>query len=237
MPTNSPAPSPSPWYRVVWRYTRGSLIFLFVVFHLLLLAIRNPLDIYYKDIIVWLKEEPAWGGWSSDEDDPPPTWWDRYGEEFQRVDQFTYRYANLFGVEQGWNMFTPPVAREAYFLAVRLEFRDGTSALLISDNEPIDPTRYFRLGGWQTRKLEEILLRPPDDFGTDPKVMSMWTSYARHAVRKWQAGHPEDSRKVEHIVFLRRRIDFPKPGENYEDSDTRYEEDFATFDEEGRLIP
>ena len=235
MSTNSPAPKP--WYCVAWRYARGCVIFVVVVFHLFLLVVRNPLDLWYKDIRDWTMRVPAWDVRESDEDPPPPTWWDRYSEEFKLVDRFTWKYANLVGCEQGWSMFTPPVARGANFLAVRLEFRDGTSELLLSDNEPVDPTRYFRLGGWQTRKLEDYLMWPPNDLASDPKSRSLWENNASHAIHKWRAASPDDSREVARVVFLRRRIAFPKPGETYDDPDARTEEDFATFDAEGRLLP
>lgn len=236
MSTNSP--SPKPWYRTAWRFVRGCLIFLFVVFHLFLLVVRNPLDLWYKEIKEWSMKTPIWTVSKSEEDPPPsPTWWDRYGEEVELVDRFTWRYGNLVGCEQGWSMFTPPVARGANFMAVRLEFRDGTSELLLSDNEPVDPTRYFRLGGWQTRKLEDYLMWPPDDLYSDPKPRSMWENNARYAVRKWRAASPDDPRELARVVFLRRRISFPEPGEEYEDPSAREERAFATFDAEGRLLP
>ena len=229
--------TPSPWYRLAWRYARGCIIFLVVVFHLLFLAIRNPLDLWYRGICDWMKHVPVGELLESEEDPLPPTWWDRYGDEFELTDRFTFRYANLFGVEQGWCMFQPPVAREAYFLGARVEFRDGSSSLLLSDNAPIDPTRYFRLGGWQTRKHEDDCLYYANELSTDFHSLSKWSGYARHLVRKWKATHPDDPREVERLVFVRRRIGFPEPGQRYEEPATRHVADMSAFDAEGRLLP
>ena len=78
---------------------------------------------------------------------------------------------------------------------------------------------------------------PPDDLYSDPKPRTMWENNARHAIGKWRAASPDDPRELARVVFLRRRINFPEPGEDYEDPSAREERDVATFDAEGRLLP
>src|SRR5262249_11813201 len=72
------------------------------------------------------------------------------------------------------------------------------------------PTRFFRFGDWQLRKLEEYLLEVPDDLQDSPE-WPLWEAYVRWSVKRWHEGHPDDPRKVRRLVFLRRRIYFPPP--------------------------
>jgi hypothetical protein len=222
---SSTSPARPPLYRLVWRYVKGFLIFLVVVFHLLVFAIRNPLDLWDAEIRAWLKKTP----------DAENNRWDRYGDLYKKADTFTFKYTNLVGIEQRWVMFSPPVSRWAAFLAVRLEFTDGTQAVLYSDNEP-DPRSFFRVGGWQQRKLEDALLWPHDNLATHDE-RPLWEAYARHSLRRWQAKRPGDPRTVQRIVFVRRKLFFPEPGQTASDVDTPVELDIARFDGKGVLLP
>jgi hypothetical protein len=226
MPTTSTLPPvPMSWYLMLGRSFKGFVVFLVVVFHLVVMAIRNPLDLWYGEIRDWLQAHPA---------DSEPSYWDRYGEDIKVANEFTWKYSNLVGWEQNWCMFRPPIAREISFLAVRLEFTDGSSEVLRSENEP-DPRAYVRVGGWQQRKLEFYLVRPPDDLASHEE-RPLWEAYARYKIRQWRADHPLDPRTLKRVVFLRRRYTLPQPGEAFPEGPPR-EQEIAFFDPRGRLQP
>jgi hypothetical protein len=214
-PSNTPPPARAAHLR---RALVRTAVFLFVAWHLLFFAVRNPLDLWSEPITEWLKEHG---------------WWERYGDAVRRVDRLTDRYAKGVGCEQGWVMFRPPMARAASFLAVRFEFTDDSRDTTSSENEP-DPRRFFRLGGWQTRKLEDQLLDPPDDLAKAPSLPA-WEGYARYALRRWKERHPDDPRQVRRIVLVRRRIAFPWPGQPPGAYEPATEKDIAAFGPDGRL--
>lgn len=226
MSITSNAPAPIPAHLRLWRYVKGFVIFLVVVFHLLVLATRNPLDLWYNEIRDWMKEHPA---------DAERSYWDRHGEKVKRADTFTWKYTNLTGWEQRWVMFSPPLARKAPFLATRIEFTDGSAELLRSSNEP-DPVSYIRVGGWQTRKLEDYLLWPPEDLA-NAQGRPLWEAFARHKLRQWHESRPGDPRQVRRVVLVRRRLYFPEPGQSHDDVQDPTTEDFVSFDATGRLLP
>jgi hypothetical protein len=219
-PTPPAPPGPSTWPRQFWRGIKGTVVFLIVVFHLVVLAIRNPLDLWYPSIRGWIT---AHAGAS------------RAPEYLRLANRFTWKYTNLVGCEQSWDMFSPPVARKADFLAIRFEFTDGSSERVLSSGEP-DPTSFFRVGGWQWRKLEDYLLYPSGRLTTDSERL-LWEACARHAARTWQARHPDDPRTLAKIVFIRRQIPFPEPGTDPRQYDPPEETPIVEFDGQGRLLP
>jgi hypothetical protein len=204
-----------------WRFFKGFLVFLIVTFHLVVLAIRNPLDLWHKPIKEWLEKEG---------------YWKQYGERFDLADNFTKKYTNFVGCEQRWVMFSPPLARRAPFLAVRYEFTDGSSEMVLSEQEPADMTSFFRVGGWQQRKLEDFLLDVPSNPKTDDEF-PVWEAFARYSVRQWRQQHPNDPRKIDRVVLVRRRISFPAHDKDPRINELLSEKDLAVFDAEGRHIP
>jgi hypothetical protein len=233
-PVTATAPAGSaaelPLYRRLWRYFKRGVVICIVVFHLLVLAVRNPLDLWYKPIRGWMQKHPT-------DAEQGRTYWDRFGEKdrspIRVADRFTYKYTNLAGIEQRWVMFSPPVARSAPFLAVRLEFTDDSSETLLSPNEP-DPTSYFRVGGWQVRKLEDYLAWPPDDLKDDAEL-PLWQAFVRYKVQQWSDSG--DPRQVQRVVLVRRRIYFPERGQTYDDVEPPSEKDVVSFTPEGKLLP
>jgi hypothetical protein len=225
-----PAPEPAPPQRPhsVWRYVKATLIFLVVAWHLFFFAFRNPLDLWDKEIVAWLTKI----GYYAVEGEQPANGYNlRHAYRF--ADELTYRFANTAGVEQRWVMFTPPMAQRAPFLGVRFEFDDGSGVLVPSDNEPV-PARFFRFGGWQTRKHEDIIMDIPDTRDHSNTEWSMWVQFVRHAVKRWKAKHPDDRRTIERVVLVKRYISFPGPEDPL--GDYRYEEkDVITFDPEGNV--
>jgi hypothetical protein len=229
--TDAPASAALPPHVRAWRYLKGGVVFLVVVFHLAVLAVRNPLDLWYKPLRDWMEKNP---------EGAERSYWDRYGRDdrspLRLADNFTWKYTNLVGMEQRWVMFGPPLARSAPFLAVRIEFTDGTTQTLLSPNEPDDPTSFLRVGGWQVRKLEDYLIWPPDDLAHDPEL-PVWEAYARYRLAQWRQARPGDPRKVERIVFVRRRVHLPEPSQSAADVNLPSESDILTFDAQGKLKP
>jgi hypothetical protein len=192
-------------------------VFAIVAWHLAVLLVRNPLDLWYRPIRDWAKEQP---------------WWERHGNTFKRVDTVTWKYANFVGCEQGWCMFSPPMAERAPFLAVRIDFDDGSSELMCSDNEP-EPTSFFRVGGWPLRKLEDRLGGNCPDEGAPAREWALHSAYVRAALRRWHQESPDDQRQPRRLVLLRRYIYFPRPGQPPH-FDAPYERRLATFYPDGR---
>jgi hypothetical protein len=111
----------------VWRVGKVTLLTLFVCWQLFFLAFRNPVDLWEDDFKKWAAKK-----WSKEWEQIEP-YLDKY---FKPLDKLTTGYARFAGVEQGWSMFTPNMARGCSFLAARIEFTDGTEAVLRSPNEP-----------------------------------------------------------------------------------------------------
>jgi hypothetical protein len=195
-------------------------VFLIVVAHLLFFVIRNPFDLWHKEMTTWLKDRGYWAKWS---------------KPIQKIDYGTYYFANFVGCEQRWVMFSPPMAKGANFLGFRLEFDDGSQELVTSPNEPT-PARFFRFGGWRMRKYEDTLMWPDEDLAKSPEY-PFWQAYIRRIAQQWRLDHPEDARKLERIVLLRRRIIFTTPEETPGTYNPPSQVDVATFDPEGKVIP
>ena len=214
---SSPAAPPAP-PRSPWRVARSVAIFLVVAWHLVFFAIRNPLDLWKDEIRGYLEKKVGW---------------EEGGERaFDIADLATKHFAHLSGCEQRWVMFSPPMARKSGFLGTRLEFSDGSTVTIPSDNEPT-PERFFRVGGWQTRKLEDSLMKtPPQD-----EELPMWSAFVRAKAKAWKALHPDDPRELARIVLVERTIHFPswdKPVGVYRAPE---ETDLGSFDPDGRLLP
>jgi hypothetical protein len=221
----------------VWKWVTIQLVVAFVCWHLLVLVLRNPLDLWDEPISDWI-----WAHTRENENQAKKD--NEAYQAFRRIDAATAYYGNITGAEQGWSMFTPNLARSAPFLAARIEFADGTSDLLKSDNEPRmveaeDGTyriSYVRIGHARQRKLEDNLLAFPDDVSHSAKL-SMYEAYARWCLGRWRQAHPDDPRRPERIVLVKRRMYFPQPGED----PRRYKEltscDCATFDATGKFLP
>jgi hypothetical protein len=244
------APAPPEMPLVAWlllhasRIVRGAVILLVVAAHLVILAIRNPLDLWEKDIREELSQRPisgeAWGAAAAADPEvkPPESYLDNkeFRERFEKADRLTNRYVNMVGFEQDWCMFAPEMARKVDFLAVRLEFEDNSAETILSPNEPKDPACYFRVGGWQVRKMENYLMKPTSSALRDETQRQFYEGYVRHVLRHWQAAHPDDPRRLESVVLIKRSIYFPAPDRRY--ADVPWPEpggkDLAVFDARGR---
>jgi hypothetical protein len=198
-PAPLPLPRPSP-LRQVAIVLKVAAVAGFVLWQLFFLVVRNPLDFWYKPLKGWLRDEDLWDSSAKFVVDP--------------ADDATTYYGDYTGIDQNWKMFTPPLARTATFLGVRVEFADGTSDVVASENEPADPQSYFRYGGWRQRKLEDqMAFSTPGSLWGEPE-RALWEAYARWSLRRWKAAHPNDPRTVTHVVLIGRRFTFPKPDED-----------------------
>jgi hypothetical protein len=207
---NSAATPPWSW--------KSTLVCVFVTLHLAILLFRNPLDLWWQPIETWAEERP---------------WWKTVQPIYEPIDRWTRRYDNLLGIEQGWTMFQPPVARGAPFLGARLYFTDGTNELIISDNEL--GRDYFRLGGWRQRKVEDYLVYATPEKLPNHDELALWEGYARWRIRTWQERHPDDGREVAKVELVKRRYEFPAPGERAEDMPGPEESVVGTFGPDGKL--
>lgn len=221
--------------RTFWRYLKATVIFLIVTLHLLFLVIRNPLDLWDEHIKNWLVSQKVW------QDDPPT---DEQKDAhfnirpaYRFVDELTYRFAQTTGTEQRWVMFTPPMARRAPFLGVRLEFADGSRVVVPSDNEPRDPTDFLRIGNWQVRKLEDVIYDIPATRGEANPEWPMWEAYVRWRVRHWKNTYENTDHEPVRVVLIKRVIYFPGPFEAPNRYSYGEEEDLLSFTPQGKLFP
>ncbi len=216
-PSSPPAPSLP---RRVGRWLVTALIVVFVVWHLFFLGFRSFYDLLDEDeIAAWKKKHK---------------WWKKVEPAFDAVERYSRRYGAFCGIEQGWRLFSGPMARRAPFLAARLDFTDGSEELLTSENEP-DPTAFFRAGGWRQRKLEDYLCAISPDKLADSDERPLWEAYVRWSVERWRQRHPDDPRQVRRVVLVVRHIYFPVPGKDPWDFDDADETTIGTFGPDGEL--
>jgi hypothetical protein len=233
-PLDPYSPPPSPW-RLAWRWTKAAAIAAFVLWHLFFLAWRNPNDLWEDGLRDWFTKQPRWGDVVHDFNKPRmPTTdgdsrlarrltyanpsWERW---YEPTEKWTKNYGRVFGIEQGWSMFTPNLARGGSFLTARIEFSNGSEEYFKSPNEPALesddfplPKPFLRAGGWRQRKLEDCMLyTKPEQLArmdvADGDDLPLFEAYAAWALRRWQASHPADRREPFRVVLLRRRLPFP----------------------------
>jgi hypothetical protein len=218
-----------------WRYLKATFIFLIVSWHLLFLAVRNPLDLWDANIKKWLVKRKLWQDPNVTEEQRDAVY--NVRPIYRFWDELTERYASATGTTQKWVMFTPPMATRAPFLGVRLEFADGTSFTMPSDNEPADPASFLRIGGWQTRKFEDCLMDLPEDQGPSNPEWPIWEAYIRHKVREWRRTYPDMDHEPVRVVMVKRIIRFPGPFEPANHHTYGETVDLVTFTPQGKLVP
>lgn len=215
-PAEAPAPRPSP-LRHGWRLVKALVVAAFVTWHLFFLAYRNVADLWGDEL---LKKVDG------------PEQQKAVAEDLKKLSLVTRRYASLAGQEQGWCMFAAPLARKAYFPAVRIHFTDGSDELMTSGNEP-DPNDYRRFGGWRQRKLEDTIAAG----NADPtgEESALWANYTLWVYRAWRETHANDPREVKWLQLLRRQITFPEYGQPREFAEPK-ESEIARYTPGGRLV-
>jgi hypothetical protein len=122
-------------------------------------------------------------------------------------------WADLTGQPQSWSLFAPNVTDYLPFVEVELRWGGGRPAvLLLSENEPADRDRFFRLGRFRLRRYESSVDvsplpgRPFDPAGED------WRDQVAAAVaNRWP--HLLAYLRWRLEGFARDRPDLPRPGE------------------------
>jgi len=165
----------------VWFVVKRSLIFCFVVWHLIFLFATNA---KIADDLTFL---PALGN----------------DDESNIVQQ----YGSYLSIDQAWGMFSSPVWKKTPFLAVLLEFDDGSRELMWSDNEPRDVQRYFKTTMARLRKIEDHLL----GLSENDYRYAMWKRYAHWRVDRWLDANPDEPRRAVRVVLLKRVYQVPGP--------------------------
>ena len=149
------------------------------------------------------------------------------------LDASAGKYEKLLYVDQTWSMFTSPLWKRSPFLAGRVHLSDGTTADILTDNEPANVARFFRWGGFRQRKLEHQVSR-----GTKGKYLDPISQrYAEHFAARWRAAHPDDARKVERVTLLERSYAIPEPGDPWEAQPQPTVNEIATYEVEAKRRP
>jgi len=236
-----PTPAVSP-VRRFFASLRVVLIAAFVCWHLFFLLFRNPLDLWWHELVDDGLKKLSW--W----DTPLVTMQQAFpndprhvvvtpGKIFSTIDMATWRYGNYFGIEQGWSMFSPPIARRGSFLAAEVILDDGSTEMLLSPNEkPLPDGFYFRWGGWRQRKLEDYLLyETPESIAgkSDPQIAQ---AYVRWSVRRWREINFYDPRLVARVRLVKRTWEFPHHTDP-PNKLTLSESTIGTFLPDGSLAP
>ncbi|MCH8044059.1 MAG: hypothetical protein IID44_10125 [Planctomycetes bacterium] len=204
-----------------WNTFKSAIVFLFVSWHLFFLATRSSLDLGGDEFVAFAEGS---------------AWWESAEPVYQWTSDTTSKYETALDHDQGWSMFTSPLARGCIFLAVRVEFTDGSHVVVRSENEPDDPSHFFRIGRPRQRKLEDWLVSRSNDERRSGYRRPLWEQTARRYLRRWQGENPNDPRTPQRLVMLCRRIAIPKPDEapgSYREATVR---EVATFDADGNLL-
>jgi hypothetical protein len=148
-------------------------------------------------------------------------------------------WAELTGQPQEWSLFAPDVATESTFVAVQLDWGpDRPPVLLLSDNEPDDLRRFFRVGRFRLRRYEtslDVALTVPEGKERDD-VIDSWRARIKDKVRdesgairvylRWKMNafleaHPELPPPRE-VRLLARLYRIPPPGQAFDPRPSQY---------------
>ena len=127
------------------------------------------------------------------------------------VGRVTQRWEALTGQAQNWQLFAPDVVGVIPFLAVELHWDDGRPPqTLRSDNEPADPDRFFRVGGFRLRRYESTLdVAPAPGKPFDPRGAD-WAAAIERDVRD-RAGPMLADLRWRLAAFRREHPELPPP--------------------------
>jgi hypothetical protein len=201
---------------------RGALG-LFVVWQLLFLLASNLLSVEDAVRTALHKSPPA--------QRLAPDFFDGQGAAhagLRAAERVTRRWEELTGQGQYWQLFAPDVADVIPFVAVELRWEDGRPPrLLLSDNEPDDPSRFFRAGRFRLRRYESTLDcaplpgRPFDPHGeewaaaveSDVRARAdAMAAYLGWRLAAFRREHPELPTPVEAVLLVRLYRVPPPPG-------------------------
>ncbi len=207
---------------ILWQ-----LFFLFAANFLTIAnEIRDDEDGNYKQLL------PA--GWQAGVNRFAPGWLQKRGhvhDGLETLKGLTSRWEELTCQTQYWKLFAPDAARDITFVAAELRWDDlaRPPVLLLSENEPPDPTSFFRVGRFRLRKYEgnlDVILRVHQDETLAAagerwqerirnKVRREWDSILPYLKLRWQdyrTEHPDCPPPAEVILHVR-RYHIPGPEE------------------------
>ncbi|MBI1913751.1 MAG: PDZ domain-containing protein [Planctomycetes bacterium] len=113
---------------------------------------------------------------------------------------------NLVRFEQGWEMFSPDIAKEEFFVRVRLQFADRSKEVFPLVSYPEDLTRY---GGprFFDKKMRQVQVKLARD---GEARLGYCALIAR------QRPHNDRGSPLEHIYLYKVKVHYPAPGEDAE---------------------
>jgi hypothetical protein len=205
-------------------------------------AARKKQDLYlsncWKARINWLAP-----GWLDRKDENKGKFESRGHEALDILYRITLHWEQLSAQSQSWSLFAPAINREVTFLAVQLRWDDldwGKPAhrgaphapeLLLSENEPPDPSHFFRWGQFRLRKYEgslDVILRVRKEDNEKlaaaverwrdiihDQVKDEWdtiTAYLRMRCRDYMDRHP-GLPQPKQVILLVRQFAIPEPGQ------------------------
>ena len=153
-------PSGVPTRSVGTRVLRSVVVVTFVVWHLTVLTLRNTVEMFS---LATTHRRPA----------------------YEALDRAIRYYETRLALYQTWPMFTSPLSRSGPFLTTRLDFDDGSSFDIRSDNEPADLNSFFRIGLARQRKHEDYLAntRPEERWRYE---RPLWEQFVRWKIDRWR---------------------------------------------------
>lgn len=121
----------------------------------------------------------------------------------------TQRYEEVAALDQGWIMFSAPLARIAEFPAIRVELFGGNVEWIRSSNEPEDLKSFLRLRQGRLRKYETRLINADWE---DTDYEELWRRYVEWRVAEWRRSAPVEARRIRATTLVRREFELPLPG-------------------------
>ena len=142
------------------------------------------------------------------------------GRLFTKAEQVFTRWVELTGQTQSWSLFAPNVWTHVPFDAVELRWDAKPPVLLLSDNEPRDIHRYFRVGYFRLRRFESSIdVGLPLDADKQPEEMQdLWRrniadrvreqavamrAYMEWRMKRYMDDHPDLETPEQVILHLR----------------------------------
>jgi hypothetical protein len=195
---------------------------LFIVVQTLFLPITNLLE-FQPRLRKILANKPWARLWA-------PNWLDQTGslyDALEKADSTCERWQELTGQPQRWSLFAPEVADDIWFMGVNIhqfeidpsrskddKTAEGYNFTYLSDNEPADPNRFFRVGLFRIRRYEMALeVHLYDNSSqTAEEQAETWRDDIRTKVRKYW-DNMEAYLRYRLQCFKRLHPDLPEPRE------------------------
>lgn len=202
----------------LWRAAKVCAVAVFVVWHLSAVLYRNVADLWPGRVAGAVAEldEPAreWVAW---------------------LEGASARYTVATGTRQGWCMFASPLSRDGSFPAVVLVWPDDSETLVLSDNEPGDVKKFFRVGDCRQRKLEDDLVSGR----TEPwgEEADLFRNYTRARYDVWRGRNPDERRTPKELRLVRRNYLYLDWHNGVTEYDEPAESLIAAYAADGSLRP